>query len=126
MSNESTNPEETTPARVQLNPTVDPETARAIPSLAPEAAEAAAEGGVTSEVERGPLASSFTTGEAVAIPATESKLDADLEAEIAAAMQGVRKGRKWLSWRPGGAAARPPGSAGPRAARRPGGRREEV
>lgn len=89
MSNESTNPEETTPARVQLNPTVDPETARAIPSLAPEATEAAAEGGVTSEVERGPLASSFTTGEAVAIPATESKLDADLEAEIAAAMQGV-------------------------------------
>lgn len=112
MSNEPTTPEQTvtppeqtpespTPVaapaeapapRVQLNPTVDPELARAIPSITPESLASEAAGGpaAPAEHEQAPLAESLRTGESVEIPEKTTALEPDLEAEIAAAMQGVR------------------------------------
>ncbi len=92
MSTESAPSEQTPPPRVQLNPTVDPEHDRPIPSIVPELAEAAP---VVEEIvesivqDPGPLAETIRTGEAVEIPAVTKQLEPELEAEIAAAMAGV-------------------------------------
>ncbi|RPI82620.1 MAG: S1 RNA-binding domain-containing protein, partial [Planctomycetaceae bacterium] len=78
--------------RIQLNPTVDPEHSHAIPSIPYEGvpAEAAASSTAADATDSGPLAESLTVGEAVEIPAQTTVLEPDLEAEIAAAMEGVQ------------------------------------
>ncbi|MFN7806938.1 MAG: 30S ribosomal protein S1 [Planctomycetaceae bacterium] len=91
MSTEPQSQEPSSTPRVQLNPTVAPEQARAIPSLTPEQSELTAEAQGKSVTEsRGPLAETITMGAPVEIPRqAETKLDSDLEAEIAAALGGV-------------------------------------
>ncbi|HBH52702.1 MAG TPA: 30S ribosomal protein S1 [Planctomycetaceae bacterium] len=91
MSNEPQSQDLSSTPRVQLNPTVAPEQARAIPSLTPERPDADAEQKSDNVVEtRGPLAETITTGAPVEIPRrNDTALDQSLEAEIAAALTGV-------------------------------------
>ena len=99
MSTDPASQEEAPAPKVQLNPTVDPEQARPVPSIRPDpAAEAAAQPPVIEPPpaaeehepgrERGPSATAVAPREQVEIPRTTS-LDADLEAEINAALEGA-------------------------------------
>ena len=121
MSTEPQSQESSSTPRVQLNPTVAPEQARAIPSLTPEQSEATAEGQGKSVAEsRGPLASTITMGAPVEIPRrTETKLDSDLEAEIAAALGGVENLSAGGEATAAPAAATDPETAAPPRAGRP-------
>jgi len=88
-------PQETSPApRVQLNPTVDPEQARPVPSFysppagatpAP-AAEPEPVPEPVAEPDRGPSATAVAPREKVEIPARGAALDSELEAEINSAL----------------------------------------
>src|SRR5258708_286191 len=90
-------PQESPPSPpVQLNPTVTPEQARPVPSFAsesvapaPPAPPAAEEESADEEAPRsarGPSATAVAPREKVEIPARSTALDADLEAEINAAL----------------------------------------
>src|SRR5258708_40248020 len=83
---------------VQLNPTVDPEQARPIPSIQPDPAPQAEPAPAATAVEtdpadaghdRGPSATAVAPREKVEIPAKGTALDVDLEAEINDALSGV-------------------------------------
>jgi small subunit ribosomal protein S1 len=78
------------PPRVQLNPTVDPEQNKAIPSLPSEPSVATAtEPEPPDESLRAPSAAGIPRQEEkVEIPAKSTQLDAELEAEIEAALAG--------------------------------------
>ena len=92
-------PQESSPfPRVQLNPTVDPEQGRPVPSILPDPSSQtpppAAETEAKSEPEaaqhdRGPSATAVAPREKVEIPAKGTALDVDLEAEINDALSGV-------------------------------------
>jgi small subunit ribosomal protein S1 len=90
-------PQESPPApRVQLNPTVSPEQARPVPSFASESVAPPPPAPLAVEEEsadekasgsaRGPSATAVAPREKVEIPARGAALDADLEAEINAAL----------------------------------------
>jgi len=91
--------QETSPApRAKLNPTVDPEQARPVPSFASETASPATPPPAVKEsapepedddADRGPSATAVAPREKVEIPARATTLDADLEAEINAALSGA-------------------------------------
>ena len=98
MTTEPASQEDAPAPRVQLNPTVTPEQARPVPSFASESVEPApppppvkdepeVEG--KSQGERGPSATAVAPREKVDIPARGTALDADLEAEINAALSGA-------------------------------------
>jgi predicted RNA-binding protein with RPS1 domain len=88
--------QETSPVpRAKLNPTVDPEQARPVPSYASEAVSPATAPPPKKEstpepeddhANRGPSATTVALREKVEIPARATTLDADLEAEINAAL----------------------------------------
>ena len=107
-------PQESSPSpRVQLNPTVDPEQAKPIPSIRPDSqsppaseSEAQSAAGPAAESakgdsakgdsdrhetshDRGPSATAVAPREKVEIPAKGAALDVDLEAEINDALSGV-------------------------------------
>ena len=92
-------PQESSPfPRVQLNPTVDPEQARPIPSIRPDPTSQSPPAAVETEAEsetvaarhdRGPSATAVAPREKVEIPAQGTALDVDLEAEINDALSGV-------------------------------------
>ncbi|MGE5192964.1 MAG: S1 RNA-binding domain-containing protein, partial [Deltaproteobacteria bacterium] len=92
----STEPEtqESAPApRVQLKPTVDPEQARPVPSFFTEPSSPAATAETAPQPtpeppDRGPSATDVAAREKVEIPARGAALDAELEAEINAALEG--------------------------------------
>lgn len=97
MSTEPASQEEAPAPKVQLNPTVDPEQARPVPTIRPDpSAPAEPPPAVTvpagpaaeTERERGPSATAVPSREQVEIPRT-STLDAELEAEINAALADV-------------------------------------
>jgi small subunit ribosomal protein S1 len=83
--------------RVQLNPTVDPEQARPFPSLSsapggsppPEAEKPNPAPVAVAEPEPDPSATVVPSREKVEIPARVTALDAELEAEIDAALSGA-------------------------------------
>lgn len=92
-------PQESSPTpRVQLNPTVDPEQARPVPTIRPDQMppspppvvepEAKAEPKEAPQ-DRGPSATYVAPREKVEIPARGAALDVDLEAEINDALAGV-------------------------------------
>lgn len=88
----STDPDpqvDTAPARVQLNPTVEPGQDKAVPSLSPEPVPAPAEA-ESAPSAKDPLATiAPNREEKVEIPSKSTALDADLEAEIEAALSGA-------------------------------------
>src|SRR5262245_44901495 len=97
MSTEPAPPETPPAPRVLLNPTVDPEQARPVPSIIPApgaAAEAVAP--AAEPVASPPAPPTFAPPATVAaprekveIPSRGAQLDADLEAEIDAALSGA-------------------------------------
>src|SRR5579863_4733287 len=93
-------PQETVPApRVQLNPTVDPDQARPVPSFyspPPGAtpgksveAEPVPDAAPVVEPDKGPSATRVAPREKVEIPAGGAPLDSTLEAEIDAALSSA-------------------------------------
>jgi small subunit ribosomal protein S1 len=97
MSNEPQSQESAPAPRVQLNPTVDPEQARPVPTFFTETPPAAPPEPVPAqpaaktedeEHDRGPSATAVAPREKVAIPAAGAALGAELEAEINAALEG--------------------------------------
>lgn len=98
MSTESSSPEAPVAPRVQLNPTVDPEQAKAIPSIAPSAppapppaepAAAAPASEAPPATQPAPSATEIPSREKVEIPSKKTQLDTELEAEINAALEGM-------------------------------------
>jgi len=97
MTESISSPETSSAPRVQLNPTVDPEQAKPIPTIqrdatpAPVPTEAPAPEAVAVETkpERAPSPPPGPPREKVEIPAKGTALDTDLEAEIEAALQGA-------------------------------------
>ena len=98
----SSDPTETTPEevastpRVQLNPTVDPEQAKPVPTIRDEspavpAPTEPAPSVAEIEAERGPSATHVPPKEKVEVPSKRSSqpLEADLEAEVNAALTGM-------------------------------------
>jgi small subunit ribosomal protein S1 len=100
MSTEPVTQEEAPAPKVQLNPTVDPEQARPVPTIRPDPSSAAEPAppppvaapeepaAAEAEPDRGPSATAVAPREQVEIPRT-SALDAGLEAEINAALEGA-------------------------------------
>ncbi|HLJ10743.1 MAG TPA: S1 RNA-binding domain-containing protein, partial [Planctomycetaceae bacterium] len=100
MSTESAQEEGVSVPRVQLNPTVDPDAARPVPSIPsglspaekiepPPAATAPITESEEAPPDRGPSATQIPSREKVEIPARGAPLDAALEAEINAALSDV-------------------------------------
>lgn len=84
--------------RVQLNPTVDPEQAKPVPTIRPDPLSQTPTLAVETEAkpeptevrhDRGPSATAVAPREKVEIPARGTALDVDLEAEINDALSGV-------------------------------------
>src|SRR6266478_1122342 len=97
MSNEPQTQESAPAPRVQLNPTVDPEQARPVPTFFTETPPPAPPEPVPAqptlksddqEHGRGPSATVVAPREKVEIPAAGTALDAVLEAEINEALKG--------------------------------------
>ncbi|MSR57482.1 MAG: S1 RNA-binding domain-containing protein [Planctomycetaceae bacterium] len=89
MSTEPVSTEQPVVPRMQLNPTVDPEHDKAVPSLLPDASPPAVADEVAAIVDAAEMPSATVVprrGEMVEIPAKAAPLDADLEAEIEAAL----------------------------------------
>lgn len=93
MSTEPVSTEPPVVPRVQLNPTVDPEQDKAVPSLLPTAAVVPADDeppDAAQPAAHDPAANEAPRrGEQVEIPSRSAQLDADLEAEIEAALSGA-------------------------------------
>src|SRR5580692_10776834 len=102
MTTTEPEPQESSPSpRVQLNPTVDPDQAKPVPSIRPLSIQPGSPPQppppvvetepepVEARHDRGPSATAVAPREKVEIPEKGTALDVDLEAEINDALSGV-------------------------------------